>query len=92
MQDSVIAPEFLQLDPGGETVVEAPRPKKSLFLYLTDSAGRARYNERLDPLGQYDVISARPDADPITLTAATERLDYLSFYLPPYIERPGPEG
>lgn len=71
---------------GGETTVEPPRAGEDLFLYVTDGAGQAGYNQQLARLGQYDVLLARADAQPITLAAPpAQPLHYLSFYLPRFL-------
>jgi len=69
------------LPAGGATTLEAPAPGEDLFLYVTDGAGQARLLATPTPLGQYDVLLARPDAPAVALTAAAEPLHYLSFYL-----------
>jgi redox-sensitive bicupin YhaK (pirin superfamily) len=70
---------------GGQTTLEAPRADEDLFLYITDGAGRA-INGAAHPLGQYDVILATPQVEPVTLHAAPAGdLDYLSFYLPRFL-------
>jgi redox-sensitive bicupin YhaK (pirin superfamily) len=74
------------LPANGQTVAEAPQVGENLFLYVTDGAGQARYNNQTVSLGQYDVILARPEAEPLTLTAAADRpLHYLSFYLASFL-------
>ncbi len=71
---------------GGKTSLEAPRPDEDLFLYVTDGAGTA-LNGGPHTLGQYDVILARPDVEPVALEAAPgEDLHYLSFYLPKFLD------
>ncbi|MCI0578863.1 MAG: pirin family protein [Chloroflexi bacterium] len=74
------------VDPGGRTEIERPRPGEDLFLYVTDGAGHFQHNGQPQPVGQYDVILARPDAPPATLAAAPgQALDFLSFYLPSFL-------
>lgn len=69
----------------GQTQLEAPRPDEDLFLYVTDGAGTAVNGERY-PLGQYDVILATPQVEPVTLSGAPDAdLHYLSFYLPRFL-------
>lgn len=73
------------LPASGQTTLEAPLPGEDLFLYVTDGGGQA-VNGVTAPLGQYDVILARPDAETVTLTAADDApLHYLSFYLPTFL-------
>lgn len=75
-----------QLVASGQTQVEWPRVGENLFLYITDGAGQARYNNQTVSLGQYDVLLARPEAEPPQITAATNQpLHYLSFYLAPFL-------
>jgi redox-sensitive bicupin YhaK (pirin superfamily) len=70
----------------GRTVIEAPHPGESLFLYVTDGAGYVTYDGNTQSVGQYDVMLARPDADVATLTAADgSSLHWLSFYLPEFL-------
>ena len=72
---------------GGLAQLEAPRPGEDLFLYITDGAGRV-CEPTLEPmpLGQYDVLLARPDAPLANLAAAPDQpLNYLSFYLKQFL-------
>jgi redox-sensitive bicupin YhaK (pirin superfamily) len=77
------------INPRSSTAIEPPREGEDLFLYVTDGAGQAGQaggDGSTIPLGQYDVIVARPDMKPVTLTAGAEApLRYLSFYLPGFI-------
>lgn len=75
-----------QLAACGQTTVERPHAGEDLFLYITDGAGQARYNNQTVSLGQYDVLLARPEAEPPILTAAPDQpLHYLSFYLASFL-------
>lgn len=70
------------VDRGGVTTLEPPSSGEDLFLYVTDGAGQAALDGHATPLGQYDVLLARPDAAAATLTAGAEQpLCLLSFYL-----------
>ena len=72
------------LPAGGSTTLEAPRPDEDLFVYITDGAGQAGLapGEAPTPLGQYDVLLARPELPDYALTAGSDQsLNYLSFYL-----------
>lgn len=71
--------------PGGETWVEPPREDEDLFLYVTDGTGEAAHDDALIPLGQYDVILARPAMPDVLLRAGKDGLAFLSFYLPPFL-------
>jgi quercetin 2,3-dioxygenase len=74
------------IEAGGTMTLEAPRSGEDLFLYVTDGAGSAVYNGQSVALGQYDVILARPDVAEATLQASdTEKLYFLSFYLPRFL-------
>lgn len=69
----------------GVSAVEAPRADEQLFLYVTDGAGTVDYNGHSLPLGQYDVLLATPEMGAAELRADEQGLDYLSFYLPPFL-------
>jgi redox-sensitive bicupin YhaK (pirin superfamily) len=75
------------LDAGGRVLITPPRTDESLFLYVTDGAGRfgsAAYGE--GALGQYDVMLARPDIAPVQIEAGAEApVHFLSFYLPRFL-------
>ena len=58
------------VDPGGSTEIQPPRPGESLFLYITDGAGKTRNDGDLITLSQYDVILARPDMPLVTRARA----------------------
>ncbi len=74
---------------GGQTRLEAPRPGEDLFLYITDGAGRlCQPNAEPAPLGQYDVLLARPDTPLASLAAGPgQPLNYLSFYLKQFLSK-----
>jgi len=75
-----------QVDTSGTTTVENPRTGEDLFLYVTDGTGQVTYNGETYALGQYDVLLVRPEADAVEVTAsADDQLDYMSFYLPPFL-------
>jgi redox-sensitive bicupin YhaK (pirin superfamily) len=74
------------LPAGGRTQVEPPPPGEDLFLYVTDGAGQAALPAGPAPLGQYDVLLARPSAPGFDLRAAPDAdLHCLSFYLPRFL-------
>jgi hypothetical protein len=51
-----------------------------------DGAGAVQRNGDQTPLGQYDVILAKPGVEPVALSAAGEdALHYLSFSLPAFM-------
>jgi redox-sensitive bicupin YhaK (pirin superfamily) len=73
------------LPPEGRAPLGAPRPGEDLFLYVTDGAGTA-FNGGPHPLGQYDVILATPDVEPVEISAGPDApLHFLSFYLPTFL-------
>lgn len=70
----------------GSTIVENPNNGEDLFLYVTDGAGEVNYDGDTYTLGQYDVLLMRPDAGEVKITTDDKgRLDYMSFYLPPFL-------
>lgn len=74
------------LPSSGKTTVENPRESEDLFLYVTDGSGQVSYDGDSYSLGQYDVLLVRPDAQEVRIqSSADDRLDYLSFYLPPFL-------
>jgi mannose-6-phosphate isomerase-like protein (cupin superfamily) len=56
-----------------------------VLIYVTDGSGRLDSGEEPVDLGQYDVLIVRPDAARCTVTATTEPLRLLSFYLPTFV-------
>jgi redox-sensitive bicupin YhaK (pirin superfamily) len=74
---------------GGQTQLEAPRPGEDLFLYITDGPGRlCQPTAEPAPLGQYDVLLARPDTPLASLAAGPNQpLNYLSFYLKQFLSK-----
>ncbi len=73
------------LPAGGLAAVERPAVGEDLFLYFVDGGGTLETADRAAPLGLYDVLLATPDAGEIRLLAGAEPLNYLSFYLKPFI-------
>lgn len=69
---------------GGVTTLEAPRDGEDLFLYVTDGFGSAKNGHEV-ALGQYDVILATPDVEPVSISAADSPLHLMSFYLPSFL-------
>lgn len=70
---------------GGQAEIQAPRIDEDLFLYVTDGAGQATYEDKTVQLGQYDVILATPDLQEALIQSDAGGLEYLSFYLPRFI-------
>lgn len=74
------------VDANGQAEIEAPRSDEDLFLYVTDGAGQVTYEGNTLALGQYDVILATPDVQRGVIQADAGGLDYMSFYLPRFIQ------
>ena len=70
----------------GQTTVELPQDGEDLFLYVVKGAGQVQATGLAEPVGPYDVILATPQAEAPILTAGEAPLNYLSFYLNPFIE------
>ncbi len=70
---------------GGQTTVELPQPGEDLFLYLVDGQGELETAQFKKEIGLYDVILATPQAQAPILKAGDKPLNYLSFYLEPFI-------
>lgn len=68
----------------GTTELEAPHANEDLFLYVTDGAGTFTHRGLTYELGQYDVMLARPDTEPVSLDTEGE-LHFMSFYLPAFL-------
>ncbi len=73
------------LAPGGQAAVELPQAGEELFLYVVDGDGHIQTGQLNETVGLYDVVLATPAADPPTLTAGHNSLNYLSFYLKPFL-------
>jgi len=71
--------------PGGQTTVELPKPGEDLFLYFVDGAGRIQSNQLDHSICLYDVLLATPNAEAPVLTAGEQPLNFLSFYLKPFL-------
>ncbi|MCB0214847.1 MAG: hypothetical protein KDJ52_36245, partial [Anaerolineae bacterium] len=70
---------------GGQTTVELPQPGEDLFLYIVDGAGHIETSTFRQEYGLYDVVLATPQAEAPVLTAAAKPLNFLSFYLRPFV-------
>ncbi len=74
---------------GGETTIALPQPGEDLFLYVVGgSNGRFQSAHHDQSLNLYDVILATPQAETAVLHAGDQPLNFLSFYLKPFIEMP----
>lgn len=72
---------------GGRTTVELPRPGEELFLYAVDGQGHLRAGGLEQPVDLYDVLLATPRAEAPVLAAGDRPLNFLSFYLKPFLNR-----
>lgn len=72
---------------GGRTTVELPQPHEELFLYFVDGRGQLHRvdNGVPQPIDRYDVLLAKPQATAPTVTAGDKPLQFLSFYLKPFM-------
>jgi redox-sensitive bicupin YhaK (pirin superfamily) len=73
------------LPAGGQAMIERPRPGEHLFLYFVDGHGRFQSPTLTESIGLYDVVLAKPEADTAVITAGPTPLNYLSFYLKPFL-------
>lgn len=73
------------LPAGGTTTVELPQPGEELFLYLVDGNGRLTTPTHHEPINLYDVVLATPQATAPTIQADDQPLNFLSFYLKPFL-------
>lgn len=73
------------LPAGGSATIENPLPGEDLFLYFVNGNGRFQTDSQQNDVNLYDVVVATPDAQSATITAGDEPLNYLSFYLRPFL-------
>lgn len=73
------------LPAGGQAMIELPQPGEHLFLYFVDGHGRFQSPALTKSIGLYDVVLAKPEADTAVITAGQTPLNYLSFYLKPFL-------
>lgn len=73
------------LPAGGTTTLELPQPGEELFVYFVDGNGRFQTPNHNATIGLYDVVLARPEADLPTIQAGNQPLNFLSFYLKPFL-------
>jgi redox-sensitive bicupin YhaK (pirin superfamily) len=71
--------------PGGQTTIELPHPGEDLFLYITNGDGQVQASRLDAAVGAYDVLLATPQAEAPMLKAGDKPLNYLSFYLDPFM-------
>ncbi|MFQ5435319.1 MAG: pirin family protein [Anaerolineae bacterium] len=77
------------LSSGGQATIELPQPGEELFLYFVKGHGRIQSPTLAQSISRYDVVIATPDADTAVITAGEEPLNYLSFYLKPFLSPNG---
>jgi redox-sensitive bicupin YhaK (pirin superfamily) len=73
------------LPPGGTTTVALPHAGEDLLLYFVDGTGTLRTTHATHAVDLYDVLLATPQATAPTITAGDEPLNFLSFYLKPFL-------
>ncbi len=71
--------------PGGQTAVELPHEGEELFLYVVDGTGQLQTGQLDQSVGLYDVLLTTPRAEAPILQAGEKPLNYLSFYLRPFL-------
>jgi redox-sensitive bicupin YhaK (pirin superfamily) len=71
--------------PGGQTTVELPQPGEDLFLYIVNGEGKIQASQFEKTVGLYDVVLASTRAEAPVLEAGETSLNYLSFYLKPFL-------
>ncbi|MEM7034203.1 MAG: pirin family protein [Chloroflexota bacterium] len=70
---------------GGQSTVELPQEGEDMFLYIVDGDGNIKSADFDETVGLYDVAMATPQAEAPILTAGDTPLNYLSFYLKPFL-------
>lgn len=70
----------------GTTSLVLPRENEDVFVYVTDGTGSAEHDGHTNTLDQYDVLLATPHASTATIRAGANGLNFLSFYLPKFLE------
>ena len=73
------------IPPGGQTTVALPQAGEELFLYVVNGAGMLQRNGQVDEVGRYDVLLATPNAKAPIFRAGEQPLNFLSFYLKPFL-------
>ena len=71
---------------GGSATVELPQSGEDLFLYFVDGNGRFHSPTQQNTIDIYDVVLATPEAETAVITAGDKPLNYLSFYLKPFMQ------
>jgi hypothetical protein len=73
------------LPTGGQTTVELPQADEELFLYFVDGDGRFQTTTHAAQIDLYDTLLATPKAEAPVVTAGERPLNFLSFYLKPFM-------
>ena len=73
------------LPAGGQAALEPPQPGEELFLYFVAGDGRFQTPHTTQEIGLYDVVLAKPQAETAVIQAGDQPLNYLSFYLKPFM-------
>jgi hypothetical protein len=73
------------LAPGGQATVELPQAGEELFLYVVKGNGQIEADRLQQSVGLYDVLLAKPEAAAPIFQAGDAPLNYLSFYLKPFM-------
>lgn len=71
--------------PGGQAPIELPQAGEELFLYVVKGDGQLQGQNRPEAVNLYDVLLAKPTAQAPTMIAGKTPLNYLSFYLKPFM-------
>jgi redox-sensitive bicupin YhaK (pirin superfamily) len=70
---------------GGQATIELPQPDEDLFLYFVKGNGGIHSPTLDQSIDLYDVVLATPEAETAVITAGSQPLNYLSFYLKPFM-------
>ncbi|MFO7678427.1 MAG: pirin family protein [Chloroflexota bacterium] len=73
------------LPAGGRSEIELPESGENLFIYFVNGNGRFTISALEKHIGLYDVVLAKPEAETAVIQAGDEPLNYLSFYLKPFM-------
>ena len=73
------------LPAGGSATIELPQADEDLFLYFVDGNGRFQSSHATESINLYDVVLATQQAETAVIHAGDQPLNYLSFYLKPFI-------
>lgn len=73
------------LPAGGTAAIELPQNGEELFLYFVDGHGRFQSTHIQEEIELYDVVLANSRAETAEIQAGDQPLNYLSFYLKPFM-------